>query len=308
MIYLLCIMGMTAGGYFALRYFSIKRALRDADLELQEILEDLTQNQILHLSTPDKDLEQFIHSINHALEEVKKERQSYQKREKEFQKQMEHISHDLRTPLTVILGYLKYMKNTKNQSEHLEETLEIMERKARAMEKLVSQFYDISRLASEDYEITIQKLDVCRILREALTDNYQELSQYGLKIKTHLPNHPVLANGDAQALDRILSNLLQNAGRYALSFLRVELLEYPDKICISFANDTTQLSTQDIPHLFERFYMQDAARNQSGTGLGLTIAKSLAEAMDGSLEAKLTGNILQFTLTLTYALEYPYIL
>lgn len=151
-------------------------------------------------------MEQFIHSINNALENLKKERQSYQKREKEFQQQMENISHDLRTPLTVILGYLKYIKSKENQTESLEETLEIMERKARAMEKLVSQFYDITRLVSQDYELTIQELDICRMLREAFPDNYQALAQH-LEIKTHLPNHPVLACADAKALERIFSNL-----------------------------------------------------------------------------------------------------
>ena len=287
MIYVFCMAGIIAGGYFALRYFSIKRALRDADLELQEIRKDLTQNQILHLSAPDKDLEQFIHSINHALEDMKKERQSCQKREKVFQQQMENISHDLRTPLTVILGYLKYIRSKESQPKHLEETLETIERKARAMEKLVSQFYDISRLASQDYELSIQRLDVCRLLREALTDNYQTLAQKDLKIETHLPNHPVFTHGDTQALERIFSNLLQNAGRYALTFFRAELLEYPGKACIRFTNDSSKLAPQDIPHLFERFYMQDAARSQSGTGLGLTIAKSLAEAMGGALTAEL---------------------
>lgn len=283
MIYLLFAFLIFAAGFFALRCHLIKHALKEARRELLEIQKDLSQNQILHLASPDQDLEKLLHAVNDMLEELRRERLNYEKREKEFQRQIEQISHDLRTPLTVILGYLKFLKQA--EPSETAEILEIIERKSHAMEHLVSQFYDFSRLSSHDYKIELQQTDVCRILREALLDNYQILEQAQITVAQTLPKHPVLTLGDPQALERIFANLFQNTCRYGTGFLKISFEEQPENIRIQFANGTETLTPEDIPHLFERFYMQDSARTGSGTGLGLTIAKSLAEAMHGSLTA-----------------------
>ena len=113
---LLCVLFAVMGGYFAFRYFALKRALREMNRDLLEIQKDVSRNQILHLPLPDRALEQAMESVNGTLEEVRRQRLEYEKRETEFQKQMEDISHDLRTPLTVILGYLKWMKRDMAQS------------------------------------------------------------------------------------------------------------------------------------------------------------------------------------------------
>ncbi|MBD5545529.1 MAG: HAMP domain-containing histidine kinase [Lachnospiraceae bacterium] len=278
------------GGYFALRYFFIKHALKEVNKELQDIQKDMAQNQILHLPMPDRDLEQLILTINAALDEVRKERQSYERHEKEFQQQIENISHDLRTPLTVILGYIRFMKKSTKEGNPLQdqaEALSVIERKAGTMEKLVSQFYAYSRLNAKDYPLTLQEIDACRILRESLMDNYQILEKAGLEVDSRLPEHPVMVQGETGALDRIFSNLFQNAGRYADSFLEIHIKESREKTFITLTNDTDKISREELPYLFDRFYVQDGARNQDGTGLGLTVARLLAEAMDGDLTVEL---------------------
>lgn len=315
MLYLIFALLLLAGGYFTFRYFLIKHALRETRRELLETQKDLSQNQILHLTMPDQDLEKLLYAINCMLEELRRERQNYAKREKQFQQLIQQISHDLRTPLTVILGYLKFLKQA--DDSEAAEILEIIERKSYTMEHLVSQLYDFSRLSSHDYKVNLQQVDVCRILREALSDNYHILIQSQLALEHTLPKHPVSALGDPHGLDRIFANLFQNAGRYGTGFLKISLEERPKNICIRFTNGSKTLTPEDVPHLFERFYMQDSARTHSGTGLGLTIAKSLAEAMNGSLTVSCSPEssglprpgsdagkaaenlILTFTLTLT---------
>lgn len=225
MLYILLLaVSVLIGGYFIFRYFSLVCALNKLVQDINDIQQDLSRNQMLHLPIPDRHLGRLLCAFNAALENIQKERQTYEKREKEFQKQIENISHDLRTPLTVILGYLKLFRRSCDPRsisyEDLDETLSTVEHKAEAMLHLVDAFYDYSRL---------------------------------------------------------------NAGRYADSWLKITINEESEKTVISFFNDTRKLSGEDTSHLFERFYMQDDSRHQSGTGLGLTVARALAEEMNGML-------------------------
>ena len=149
-----------AAAYFAFRYFALEHALQETARELSQIQGDLLRNQILHLPLPDKGLERLMESINGALEQIRRERMAYKKREQEFQQQIENISHDLRTPLTVILGYLKWLKAPSgNASFRLEESLDVLERGARSMEHLVSQFYAFSRVNGMDFSLELEQLE-----------------------------------------------------------------------------------------------------------------------------------------------------
>lgn len=282
MIWILWAILAAAGAWAAFRYLSLKQALREMHRELSEICGNLSQNRILHLPIPDRDLEHVMISVNAALEEIRRERQNYEKREAEFQKLIENISHDLRTPLTVILGYLKWMKG-----ENDAKALETIEQNARAMENLVSQFYDFSRLNARDYALDLEDVDVCRILRECIAANCLLLEAAGLDTRILLPKCPVPVRGSSHALERIFSNLLQNAAKYAFGRLEIRLEESGGEILISFLNDTERMKEEDFTRLFDRFYRMDSSRRRRGSGLGLTVARSLAELMGGTLAARL---------------------
>lgn len=279
---------LVLAAYFAIRFYLLKKALKETSEQLQVIQKDLKQNQVLHLPLPDHDLEALMSSINCTLDAIRSERKDYAKRESEFQAEIEAISHDLRTPLTVILGYLGFLQKQRlSLTADQKEMLDIIERKARSMETLISQFYDYSRLNANDYEIKIEEIDVGRTLREVFAGNCMMLEKAALQVKTDFPNHPVWVEGEATALERIFSNLFQNAGRYANHFLNISIQENGTSVQIIFENDTLKANADKIPHLFDRFYMADTSRNKGGTGLGLTIAKCLAEEMAGSLTADL---------------------
>lgn len=279
---------LVLAAYFAFRFYLLKKALKETSEQLQVIQKDLKQNQVLHLPLPDHDLEALMSSINCTLDAIRSERKDYAKRESEFQAEIEAISHDLRTPLTVILGYLGFLQKQRlSLTADQKEMLDIIERKARSMEILISQFYDYSRLNANDYEIKIEEIDVGRTLREVFAENCMMLEKAMLQVKTDFPNHPVWVEGETTALERIFSNLFQNAGRYANHFLNISIQENGTSVQIIFENDTLKANADNIPHLFDRFYMADTSRNKGGTGLGLTIAKCLAEEMAGSLTADL---------------------
>ena len=147
MLWVLFSVAVVIAVYFATRFFLLKKAMKEANREFRDILKDIQQNQILHMEMPDKELENMAQSVNQALEQIRTERQEYEKRERAFQSEIENISHDLRTPLTVILGYLKLMKGQKEPDMEMVETIE---RKAKTMQRLVTDFYDLSRLSAGD--------------------------------------------------------------------------------------------------------------------------------------------------------------
>lgn len=281
----LIIVAVLIGGYFAFRYFTILYAFKQIIKEMSDIQQDISQNQVVHLPIPNRHLGKVLTSFNTILEEIRKERQKYEKREKEFQRQIENISHDLRTPLTVILGYLNLISKSNKEDIELVETIDIIKHKADIMKNLVTQFYDFSRLNAGDYQVSLNSIDVSRMLREFFMGNYQVLEQAHLQMEVDIPQHPIWVLGEEAALERIFLNLFQNAGRYADTYFHISIKECKQKISILFINDTRVLTENDIDHLFERFYMHDYFRNQEGTGLGLTVAKSLAEEMGAKLNA-----------------------
>lgn len=272
--------------YFYARCRLLCRAIKKADKDLESIIKNIDENQIIKQEEPNKELENLLATINDSLKAIRSERIIYEKREKEFQKQIENISHDLRTPLTSILGYLRLLDQSGLEQED-KEALAIIQRKAYLLQRLISQFYDFSRLTSEDYVLEMEQIDIARLLRETVIDYYQELSVKNLEIDLVIPEHPILVEANSNAMERVFLNLLQNACRYAESRLKIGIEQSKDEVTVSFENNVTDFSEDDLNSIFERFYMRDNARSDGASGLGLTIAKHLVEKMHGMLEAEL---------------------
>ena len=309
MLYIILFLISIAGGYVAFRYISLLRALKQIQKELDVIQQDLSKNQMIHLPVPNNRLKELLITINSFLDELHHERARYTKQEKEFQKQIENISHDLRTPLTSLLGYVRLYKKSQSsyisQNAELSDTLDVIERKSESLKNLITQFYDFSRLTAHDYTVNLIKIDTVKLLRESFADNCHILEETHLNVSLDLPDRPIYVLADKTALERIFFNLFQNAGRYAHTFFHITIKNEQNSIKILFANDTCSLSSEDISHLFDRFYIQESARSQGGTGLGLTIARSLAEEIGGELSVsskKSNGNnslLILLTLPLT---------
>ena len=200
--------------------------------------------------------------------------------------------------------YKKSQSSYISQNAELSDTLDVIERKSESLKNLITQFYDFSRLTAHDYTVNLIKIDTVKLLRESFADNCHILEETHLNVSLDLPDRPIYVLADKTALERIFFNLFQNAGRYAHTFFHITIKNEQNSIKILFANDTCSLSSEDISHLFDRFYIQESARSQGGTGLGLTIARSLAEEIGGELSVsskKSNGNnslLISFTLAL----------
>ncbi len=301
---LLALLGIA--GYFCVRYLLLKRSVRSADRELREIVEELGENRIVKISAPDRDLEKLLATVNRALGAIRSEAVRYAQYEAELKSQVERISHDLRTPLTSIIGYLSLVDDT-GLDEETRASLATVRRKADSLQRLISQFYDLSALRGEGYRLDLGPVEVGRMLRESVAGRYRLLSDAGLDVRLSVPSHAVFAQANGISLERVVENLLHNAGRYAKTEFEATLSEDAESNCVllKFSNDVEALSESEVGHLFEPFYTVDGSRTQESSGLGLAIAKHLVEHMGGSMEAQLEerGGVawLSFTVTLDAA-------
>ncbi len=295
MVYLMIVVLTIAVGYLLVRLLSLKKALKGAGKQLKEINRELEENRIVKLTLPDKDAEELLMVVNESLQAIREQKNVYAKREKELKQQIENISHDLRTPLTSMLGYLRIME-TGGLSPEEREDLQTIIRKAERLQELITQFYDYTKVTSSDYSLSLESVEVTKLLREALADAYPELEKRQLDVTAQIPQGPLVITGNVNAMQRVLQNLLQNVVRYAKSYLEVSVSEGDGEVEISFANDVEDMNVSDVERLFERFYTPDASRTQGSTGLGLTIAKEFVEKMRGSMEAELVGEKLRIVM------------
>ena len=284
---------LAAAAFLAARYALLKRSLRQADRELGEIVGHLEDNRIVRLPAPDADLEALLGTVNRALAGIRAQAAACARHEAELKAQVEHVSHDLRTPLTSIRGYLALVDDAALDAE-AREALGTVRRKAASLERLVAQFYELSRLQGDDVPLELGPVDVGRMLRESVAEQYRLLADRGLDVRLDVPEHAVLARANGEAVERVLANLLHNAGKYAKMALEVSMTGEGagaagagGRVTVEFANDAEGLSESALSRLFQPFFMADASRAQEGSGLGLAIARHLLERMGGSIEASL---------------------
>lgn len=278
---------------YMVRFYRLRANLRREAKELEEIGQNPEENRILHISFPDKEAESFLEAVNAYILVTRKEKITYRNRERELRAQIENISHDLRTPLTAIIGYLELLDVSGMDEENLEMVKNISG-KARSLQRLIGNFYDLSRLELNDYRLQPERLDVSRFAREIALTFYQQFEERRLAVQlTGISAEAMFICADTGAMERIFSNMFQNALRYAKSYFCLRVFRDGGKVCLSFENDTDALRAEDVEHLFERFYMTQKSRTTEGSGLGLTISKLLTEAMGGSAEASLEQGVLR---------------
>lgn len=294
MIYLVLIL-LLMTVYFAVRFFSLSNSLKDANKQLNEVLSDMHCNRQLKCTSPHQELENFLLTMNHYLEASQRERISYANQERELRKQIENISHDLRTPLTSILGYLNLIEEDDLRLEN-QEYLDIAIKKSNYLNHLVSNFYDLSRLETNDLNLNFDLIDLRQCLLEHMLSFYQEFEDKGIHVEMDLGSGPIFTFLDQIALDRIITNLIQNALKYSTEIFYVSLHLTPDSVHVLFKNDAPDLNEADVQRLFDRFYMKDESRTKGSTGLGLTISKLLTESMAGKISSQMNEQHLEITL------------
>ena len=255
--------------------------------QICEITKQISENKKLRISLSNKQIEKLAGIINEKKHlEQKTNIQIIQEKE-QLKHSIANISHDLRTPLTSIQGYLTLLKDCEDKEEQ-EHYFSVIQAKTDYLTELVQIFYDLSLIESDDYILGIEKIDVNRIVTDCLINKYNELKELSPTIK--IENAPVWITGNAVACKRIIDNLVTNAIRYSDD--DIEIVMDADGI-FTVKNTTSELKNIDVNILFQKFYTVDTSRSNGNTGLGLYIVKELLNKIEGGIkEISYKNNIL----------------
>lgn len=283
---------LVVGGFLALQFIVYIFSKHTSNNERQRVIEEI-ENRVRQLSsgrtpTDVKDLKLIdmeIQTILNEIENVKKEK------EIEIQKKNDvvtYLAHDLKTPLTGIIGYLNILEDSKVPQEVQTDYLKKILDKAYHLEELTNQFFDITRFNLQEIPLNKTEIDGGFFLEQITEELYPLLSPKKLKIESDIKqNFKIYADGNLLA--RVLDNLLKNAISYSNESSDIKILakEEQNKSVIKIKNFGSIISEKELEMIFEKFYRRDPSRGQSsGSGLGLAIAKEIIERHNGSLKAE----------------------
>ena len=267
----------------------IQAKIKQIDEKLEEILETDSDEKIM-VFTENPVLMNLGAQINCLLIERQKIKANFKKEQISSKKMLANISHDIKTPLTVILGYLEIMR-----LNHEDEMLRKVEEKAKQVMNLINQFFTLAKLESGDTDVKLCKIDINEVCRENILGFYDILLQKEFEVDLSIPETPIFVQGDKDALQRILYNLLSNVMRYGLdgNYLGIFIREDKRNVYIDVVDKGKGIEQEFIANVFDRLYTMEDSRNREiqGNGLGLTIAKNLAERLGGDIYLNSIPNV-----------------
>ncbi|MCI2778893.1 sensor histidine kinase [Clostridium perfringens] len=244
----------------------------------------------LRLSLPNKNIENLVVEINTLIDDKRKMENIYKEKDMELREAIANMSHDLRTPLTSIMGYVYLLNDDKLNKEERKEYLKIIEKRSLVLNDLITNFYGLSRIQADQYEIKFEPVNLELVLGEIIAAFYETLDyKFGepeINIEEGLG--PVL--GDKQALNRIFTNLIENIIKHGEGEVKISLKKKNKYIVMEFSNKAEDLESKDVNRIFEKFFTKDRMRTGQNTGLGLAIVKLLVEKQGQKIEAKKVGN------------------
>ena len=274
-----------------LKIFYMRKAIREIKRGFSEKLYTDTNTPIM-LSSHDKLVSSLANDINVELKELQKQKHRYIQGDKELKNAITNISHDLRTPLTTICGYLSLL-DKEEKSEHIARQLSIIKNRTFALKQLVEELFRYTTIISDTENSVYTETVINNVLEDCISSYYAIFKEKGITPNINLCEQKMVRSVDKTALLRIFNNVIDNAIKYSEGDLTISLFENGK---IVFSNHTSDLNEIQIGKLFDRFYTVNTARKS--TGLGLSIAKALIEKMDGNISADYSNNVLSIIIKL----------
>ncbi|SKC39971.1 sensor histidine kinase [Maledivibacter halophilus] len=233
-------------------------------------------------------LSKLVCNFNKVIEELQKTQENQITVEESRRKLMSNISHDIRTPLTSIIGYIDALRDdvAANEEERLE-YFDIISKKSKDLKKLIDEIFYMAKLDSDEIEMNFQIYDIGEIIRESIIAFLPELNKKEIELRVNLPKKKTLVYVDKLSIIRILNNIFKNSIQYGSEgkILGIDLISTQKSYQINIWDRGQGIDEEHLPYIFDRLYIQDKTRNKSlgSSGLGLAIVKKLIEKHRGTI-------------------------
>lgn len=257
--------------------------LKKAAKEIEDAFADrlvTDTNTRIDISSGDRSMRRLAVAVNRELGKLRAERLRFQQGDTELKQAVTNISHDLRTPLTAICGYLDLLEE-EEKPENVERYLAIIRNRSDMLIRLTEELFRYSVIHSREKELAREPVVINHVLEQSVAAFYTALREHSIIPRIQMPEEKVIRMLDGAALSRVCSNLIHNAIKYSDGDLDVTLEPTGE---IMFANTAQGLDEVQAGKLFDRFYTVETARRS--TGLGLAIARDLVEQMEGTITAE----------------------
>lgn len=265
----------------------------------------LEQNDTNMLLTSQLSCREIVELTEHMndLRTLARERVcAYQKKEERLKQTITNLAHDIRTPLTSMDGYLQLLKESREEAER-ERYMEVIQGRVEILGKLLEELFLYMKLQNDSYRLDMDRENITQIICEAVFSFYGQFQRAGIFPEVDFVERPIWINCSRSAVDRIVHNIIKNALEHGEGEIRLWLREENGRVIFRCANRVRQPQCIDMERIFEEFYKAESARgNAASTGLGLSIAKSLAEKMGGEIRAWLEGDMFCVEMSVKYGL------
>lgn len=250
----------------------------------------------------DNEFSEIAASINKMAEEIRVLMESERHNEKSKNEMITNIAHDLRTPLTSILGYLDLINKRDLSEDTKKEYLKIVYEKSKKLQDLIESLFSFTKTNSSKLVLKIDKIDIIKLLCQLMEEFYPNFGNKGITCSVNANEDSCVIEGDGTLLARLFDNLINNAIKYGADGKRIDIKISVEKKIVKIAviNYGKVIPANELPLIFGKFYRVDQARNSNtgGTGLGLAIAKNITELHHGIIDVSsdLSGTIFSVTL------------
>lgn len=273
------IISLLIGIFLLIRLLILKAGIRELNREYIRT-EQLNTNALIGISSRDADLRGLTESLNKTHKEVREKYNLYVQGDVELKQTITNVTHDLRTPLTAICGYLELLKTTDLSFEESKKYLSIIENRAKYMKDLTEELFEFSKtLGNQKEDLELEPIFINQLLEDSIMEYYGAFVDYGLEPEVSITENRIVRSLNRHAMERIIANLISNSLKYSKGDLKIALT---DAGVIEFRDFAPELSSVDANRLFDRFYTVQTGKNS--TGLGLSIVKAFVNQMGGTIE------------------------
>lgn len=268
------------------------------------ILEQGTFERLLVFDS-DAQVSRLLNDMNRLLEHAHLAKADYANQEKEMRHMLSNISHDLKTPLTVVLGYSETLLHSSSLTDAERRVMtEKIQDKAQEVLRLMHSFFNLAKLESGDRQLELSRVNISELCRVKMLSFYELLTKLGLQVELDIPEQDVFVRANEEALDRVLDNLITNAMKYGADGKEIGIAilnREGEPVTVQVWDRGKGIPEQEHSRVFERMYTLEDSRNRmyQGSGLGLTITKRLVERMGGRIEVRSVAHqrtVFSFTL------------